>query len=461
MTAIGSGALTLMRRVTRRRDPAIDIFQSDATELENAGPAPVARITLFAATALIAAIIAWASLARVDEIVTGKGKVISSAMNMVIAPLSTATIRSIDVRVGDIVGAGQPLAHLDSTFTQADVAEQTRHKASLDAQIARMATELAGRVYRPAAAPTPDRMLQAGLSLYRDQQYRAQLRSFDEHAAQLMAQIAQRTEQIVLMRQRLTVLIDLETMRRKLSERGNGSKVDLLNAEATRLDVERAIAEASGEIAALRHEIASGRGDRDSFVRKWREDLIKDLVTARHDDVTATELLAKDLRARAMAVLTSPGKAVVLEIADRTAGSVVREAEPLITLVPLDRPTEIEVSVDTADIGHLKAGEEARIKLDAFPYQRFGTLTGKVAVISGDSFVADKGGKDGAGGEAKPYYRVRIALDGGKRLRNVPADFQLIPGMTTTAEIKSGSRRLISYLLYPLTRGFDEAFREP
>jgi HlyD family secretion protein len=104
------------------------------------------------------------------------------------------------------------------------------------------------------------------------------------------------------------------------------------------------------------------------------------------------------------------------------------------------------------------AGEEATVKLEAFPYQQYGTLLGKVAVVSRDSFVPTKDGS--AAADAKPYYKVRVTL-ADAHLRNTTKDFHLTPGMTVTAEIKVGSRRLITYLLYPFLRGFDESFREP
>jgi HlyD family secretion protein len=161
-----------------------------------------------------------------------------------------------------------------------------------------------------------------------------------------------------------------------------------------------------------------------------------------------------------MVVLTTPMDAVVLEVAPRSVGSVMREAETLMTLVPVDVPMEIEAQIAARDIGQVAAGDEVTVKLEAFPYQQYGTLPGKVSVISRDSFVATKGDGAQTAGDAKPYYKVRVALDD-THLRNAPPDFHLTPGMTATAEIKVGSRRLITYLLYPFLRGLNQSFREP
>jgi len=161
-------------------------------------------------------------------------------------------------------------------------------------------------------------------------------------------------------------------------------------------------------------------------------------------------------------VLKTPVDAVVLEIAPRSVGSVIREAETLFTLVPVNVPTEVEAAVSTRDIGQLAVGDPVTVKLEAYPYQQYGTLAGKVTVVSRDSFVPDNRPDAPPGGtpNAKPYYKVRVGLEK-TRLRNEPGDFHLVPGMTASAEIKVGSRRLITYLLYPFLRGINESFREP
>ncbi|MGQ0664637.1 MAG: HlyD family efflux transporter periplasmic adaptor subunit, partial [Pseudomonadota bacterium] len=146
---------------------------------------------------------------------------------------------------------------------------------------------------------------------------------------------------------------------------------------------------------------------------------------------------------------------VVLDVAKRSIGSVLREAEPLVTLVRLDTPVEAEVEIEAKDVGYVRAGDQARIKFEAFPFQRHGTLEGTVRSISEDVFAADPEGK------RAPIHRARVAYPPGARLGLVPDGFRLIPGMAVTAEIKVGSRRVISYFLYPVFRTFDEAMREP
>ena len=159
-------------------------------------------------------------------------------------------------------------------------------------------------------------------------------------------------------------------------------------------------------------------------------------------------------RSNSMVEMIAPAPAVVLDVATRSVGSVVREAEPMITLVPLDVPQEVEIELDPKDVGTVRVGDQVRIKLEALPFQRYGTLDGEVRVISGDTFQKT------VGNQTRPVFRGRVRLTN-TALRETPPDFRLIPGMTVQAEVRVGERRVISYFLYPVLRVFDEGLREP
>ena len=164
-----------------------------------------------------------------------------------------------------------------------------------------------------------------------------------------------------------------------------------------------------------------------------------------------------------MVALTAPADAVVLDLAQRSVGSVVREAEPVVTLVPINVPLEAEVSINTRDIGRIAVGKEARIKLDAYPFQKYGTASGEVRTISQDTFVTGQQQDPNATTAqppAAPFFKARILLaDTRLNVSDVPV--RLLPGMTVSTEIKVGNRTVMSYFLYPLLRGLDDAIREP
>jgi hemolysin D len=427
-------------------------FQPEARAIED-GPVPTAaRLTLYAVLAFIAAAVAWAALSLVDQVVSARGKLITTASTMVVQPLETAIIRSIDVKAGDIIRKGDRLGTLDQTFTEAD-AEQLRGRIdSLGAQVRRLQAEIDSQVFEPPAAATADERLQAIIASKRTQQYDARLDSFDKQIARAEAGIATKKADQVALHQRLAVAREVEAMRGTLFAREVGSRLQQLEAQGVRLQIERDLQLSANEILELQHEVARTRAEREAFLQDWRQKAAEELVTARRDLDAAEKQLEKANRRNALVDLIAPADAVVLEVAQRSVGSVLREAEPLFTLVPVDVPIEAEVSIDARDIGLVRSNAPVRIKLDAYPFQKHGTLEGTVRTISEDSFTEKEG--------AQAFYRARVTLTS-TTLRNVQDSYRLIPGMTVVGEIKSGERSVLSYFLYPLIRGLDESIREP
>jgi hemolysin D len=147
---------------------------------------------------------------------------------------------------------------------------------------------------------------------------------------------------------------------------------------------------------------------------------------------------------------------VVLEIPKLSQGSVARATEPMFTLVPLGGDLIAEVKIDAIDIGYVKLGDVVHVKLDAYPFQRHGGLPGVIQTISEDAFRREA--DPNAGMEA--FYTSRIQL-GATRLKKMPEQSRLLPGMTVSAEIAVGKRSVMSYLIWPLIRALDESIREP
>ncbi len=212
----------------------------------------------------------------------------------------------------------------------------------------------------------------------------------------------------------------------------------------------------------IAQQLAAAREQKERYTNNWVREAGERLISVQQDISTATQQLASSERRRTLVVLRAPANGVVLELGQRSIGSVAKEAEPLVTLVPQDNTIEAEVDVDSADVARLRVGDPVRVKFDALPYQRHGTLDGTVRVITENSFQSDRNTTAPADKpDGRPsFFRGRIAL-GPVKLRNVPNDFHLIPGMTTSAEIVIGKRTIISYLLDPIVRLFDEGLREP
>jgi HlyD family secretion protein len=447
---------------TPRPLPAVvSEFQPDAVELEERVPPRIARMTLYGVTALIVGAVVWASVSMIDEIVVAPGKLITTQPTIVVQPLETSIIRSIDVAAGDVVHAGQKLVTFDPTFTQSDVDQIEAKFMAFDAQVKRIDAELSGADYTATAGNTPDEMLQKQLFGQRRAFYMAQLQNFDQQIAGQAAALASARDQQAVLQSQSDTLSRIEQTRQALYDKQTGSLLDLLNSRNTRLDVDATLAGIKGTSVEAEHAMAKLKADKQAFIEDFRRATMEQLVQLRAQrDAAAEEKKKMELR-RNLVTLTAPADAVVLELAQKSIGSVVREAEPVLTLVPLGVPLEAEVSVNARDIGQVSTGEEARLKFDAYPFQKYGTADGNIRTISRDAFspsaAGDPQAQASSGGQ--PFFKARIpVVDAG--LAASP-DIRLLPGMTVTAEIKVGTRSVISYFLYPLLRGLDDSLKEP
>lgn len=443
----------------RRRGRTEIDFLPDADAIERDPLPRWLRLTLHALLLMLFTFIVWACLSRVETVVAAHGRLVNPKPNIVVQPLETAVIQSIEVRAGQVVKRGQLLATLDPTFTQADEAQLRTRLRSLDTQTEGLRAELGGKGSAAGAASPgrdADQLLQAQLSLERQANYEAQKSRLEQNIARLQASIEtnQRDQQVLA--QRLKSLAEIEAMQERLVAENFGAKMQLLEARDRRLEVERTMIMGRNKDFEMQRELAAARAEQAAFSKNWRQRMMEDLLAATRDRDGINEQLAKAGRRNQLVRLTAPADAVVLEVAKLSPGSVLREAETLFTLVPLGADLEAEVQIDSLDVGHIKPGDPAHIKIDAFPFQKHGMLDGKIRTISEDAFKRDQ---VAAGQGTDAYYLGRVDL-GTVKLRQLEGQ-RLLPGMTVTAEIVVGKRSVMSYLLWPLTKALNESIREP
>ena len=454
----------------KRIHPAAAEFQPDAVMIEER-PLPLfARSVVYIVTTLIVTFVLWASLSQLDRVVTARGKLITVDPLIVVQPLDTAIIRTIDVRVGDVVQAGAVLATLDPSFTKSQETATQERLNSMTTEESRLEAEIYDTAFPPTAAGSaldPKYLkLQQAVYAHRQAEYQASVGASDADIARYEASLVTNRKAQDGFAQRLKVIGDIETMRQDLYDLKVGSKLNLLQTQLDRLALIDQLGEKQNQEKELLQQLASAREQKEKYINNWVREAGEKLTTVQQDISTATQQLASAQRKNELVVLRSPTDAVVLELGQRSIGSVAKEAEPLVTLVPQGNTIEAEVDVDSADVARLRVGDTVRVKLDALPFQRHGTLDGRLRVVTENSFPPDKNGSGSTpAADAKPdaqsaFFRARIAL-GPIDLQDIPKDFRLIPGMTATAEINVGKRTIVSYVLDPVIRLFDEGLREP
>ena len=333
----------------------------------------------------------------------------------------------------------------------------------LIAQIRRLEAELSGVPYEPKNVLNAEDQLQGSLYTQRQSQYAAQLRVFDEEIRRRNANIRTTENQRDAQAKQLVIAKDVEGMRSQMFDKQVGSRLTFLQAQSTRMSIEQEIEGASNRLVEQRHDLQSKQAERQAFVDQWRQQIMETLVTARTsaDRIGGGVLKAELLNE--MVAVTAPDDGVVLEIAKRSVGSILRETEPVVTIVPSNAALIAEVMLNSSDVGYASPGDKVVVKVDTFNYNRHGTLEGKLLTISEESYSASGLSastaplpRDGSGA----YHKALVQLVS-TELENLPEGAHLIPGMTMIAEINVGSRTVLGYFLNPLTRGLQESMREP
>lgn len=430
---------------------------------------PKQRWILWLMAALIAIAAVGLFIAKVDIIVSANGKLATRDSPLVIQPIETSVVRSVTVRVGDKVKAGDVLATLDPTFTEADAAELDAKLRHSQAAFDRLTAEIAGQVYNPAN-PNDEQREQRDIYRRRQEEYQAKVTSSETKAQQYRADLEAHKIEAQGLTQQIGLVGEQEQMYKTLVAQNLASKLKLLDTTQRLVEARDRLATNVGEQKKLQEQINGAIAERDAFTHEWRRKLSDELAQTSGDRDGAAARLSKARMRHALSVMRAPADGTVLEIADRPAGAVMREAETLMRLVPSDVPLVADLQIDTRDVARLHTGDKVTIKFEALPWQQFGLARGTVQTLTPD-VLTDENKNETAEDMSAPdmktqarqspiHYRARIAVDR-TEFRNLPNGFELRPGMRLVGDIKVGRRSVLEYILNPITRVLDESLREP
>jgi hemolysin D len=469
-------------RQAQARPRAEHEFLPAAQEIIEKPPSPGLRWLLLGTCAFFILAVGWAFIGRVDVVAVASGKVVPAGNVKLIQPLEIGTVRAIHVRNGQFVHAGDLLLELDPTLVTAEEAQSTQTLANarvLQARNDALLAHLAGRPARFVPPPgTPDDVVRTEQSLVANAvaEYDAALASLREQRAEKQADLAAANAEIAKLKESVPYIDKQLAARRELASKGYYSKLNLLqyeqdsNEHIRSIDVQVAnAARARASIGEIDAEIAKLRGN-------FGKTAANDLAEASGKAGIASEELRKSERKRELQALRSPVDGVVQQLAVATIGGVVQPAQPVMIVVPCSgrgagpipaecaSSVEVEAMVQNKDIGFVRPGQRVAVKLEAFNFTDFGLVDGIVDTISRDAIEMSAKGSDTGGakpsGQDNLVYaaRIRLLCGGGPR-RSQLCD-RIRPGMAVQAEIKTGSRRIIQYLLSPLSKSLQEAGRE-
>ncbi|MFO1161104.1 MAG: HlyD family type I secretion periplasmic adaptor subunit [Reyranellaceae bacterium] len=446
-------------------DSAILEFQWPSAAIVNAPIPRSARGIVWIVTSMVAAIIGIFAVLPIDRVVTATGIVASRDSTIVVQPLETAIVRSIDVRDGQVVKAGQLLAQLDPTFAAASLDALSVQVASLAAEVGRLEAELADKPFTYVGSDL-HLSLQASIYSHRKAEFDLKMEYFKQKIDELSAIIARSKLDAQGYRERLLAAQTLEQMRQDLERRQIGSRVNTLAANDTRAEMTRALGNAELTAQGSERDLASKVSERDGFSQNWHATVSQNLSESRRKLNDAREELNKATLRRKLVELRAEKDAIVMSVAKVSVGSVLQSGQQLITLVPLNAPVDVEANISGQYSGFVRVGAPTVIKFNTFPFAQYGMAEGTVRVISPSSFTSQDEQRNPtsavpvAPSNVEPFYRVRISVDH-LALRNVPDDFRMIPGMPVTVDIKVGERTVFEYLVGTVLPVVREGMREP
>ncbi|OGA17865.1 MAG: hemolysin secretion protein D [Betaproteobacteria bacterium RIFCSPLOWO2_02_FULL_66_14] len=430
-------------------------YMSETAAAAMQGPPTYSHALLWAVVAFIVAFVVWAAYANIGETTVGDGKVIPSSQVQVIQNLEGGIVSEIRVRIGDVVKKNQILMLIDDTRYTSSFRENKAKNDALGAKIARLTAEASGK---PIDMPANVRRDNPDLAERELTQYRSHQAEYNANVAAINQQIDQRTQELKEKRSRLVQinasieLLDRElAMSRPLVKQGAMSEVELLRLERQAVELKGELDSTKISIPRLESAVSEARQRLEGYIAKFRNDAQGELnqVRAEQEGVAATSVALKDRVERA--VVRSPVTGTIKSVKVTTIGGVVQPGSELLDIVPLEDNLLVEARIKPRDIAFIRPGQEALVKITAYDFSIYGGFPAKVENISADSITDEKKGDS--------YYLVQV-----RTTSNVPArsdkPVAIIPGMTSTVHIQTGEKTFLHYLLKPIIKTKEMAFRE-
>ena len=438
-------------------------FLPAALSLQETPVHPAPRRFALAICALFVAALAWACMGHVDIVAVAPGRIVVSQRTKTLQPLETSVVRQVRVKDGDAVSAGQVLVELDATNALADgatLAEQWRAAASDERHSAALLEAL--RLNRapdstlPAAGADggPDELVDTP---FERGQLQAEWADVSARLARLGSEVAQREAQLATARAaiaKLEATLPLARQReadvKSLSAQGFMSGHAGQDRERERIIIEQDLLTERARLAEAMAAQRESVDARAAYLAETRRALGDRQAQAALKRQQLTQERSKAEQRQRLTQLVAPVAGTVQQVAVHTEGGVVTPAQVLMVIVPRDALVTAEVVIDNKDIGFVNAGQAAVIKLETFPYTRYGTVGATVSSVSADAVTDEQRGAIFPAVLA--LQQTSIDVDG-KRIG-------LSPGMNLSAEITTGQRRVIDYLLSPVRQAMGESLRE-
>jgi HlyD family secretion protein len=429
-------------------------------------PAPLAGAVLKGLLAMFAALLLWAAFGRLDIVAVAEGKLVPQSYVKILQPAEQGVVKEILVKEGEAVREGQVLARMDAVMTTADVKALANEAHTKRLALKRIDAQLSGAPFRREPADP------AALFEQTQAQYRANLAAYENALSQERSLLDKARHDLAAaeaVRSKLLQVLphyrEQEAAFEKLRQDGFAGRLMATDKARERIEKEQDLKSQEFVIHAARSTIEQGEGKIAQIGADYRRALQAERVDTALQLEKARQELAKHEHRQGLLELKAPQAGTVKDLATHTPGTVVAPGTILMTLVPANELLRAEVWVSNQDVGFVRKGQDVKVKLAAFPFQKYGMLDATIAQVSADATEAPTPNTrtSALSGREQPTgalaFRALVDLKT-QALETEGAKYSLAPGMQVVAEIKLGERTLLEYLLSPVRKVAHEAARE-
>ncbi|MDO8413653.1 MAG: HlyD family type I secretion periplasmic adaptor subunit [Gallionellaceae bacterium] len=429
-------------------------FAPDILRLQHQPPSPLPRAILWSLLALLVCLLLWAIFGKLDIVAVAQGKLVPQSSLKIVQPAEAGIVKEILVGEGDEVHVGQVLARMDAAFSDADgrTLENELHLKSL--QLRRIDAELAGGTLKRSKDDLPELFTQVNA------QYHARRQAYTDELGTARAQHdkAEQDLQSALeieskLKQTVPLYREQDEAFQKLVKGGFVSKLMANEKSRDHIEKEQELRAQNFAVQSLRSSVRQSEQQIAQITSTYRQELQNERVQAEGEHHKLQQESGKQTHRNELLELKATQDGYVKDISTHTPGTVVSPGTILMTVVPKNDPIEAEVWITHLDAGFVSPGQHARVKLAAYPFQKYGMVEGEVSQVSPDATEPDKAQNE------TPGYRATIRLPK-PFLENAGKRYTLTPGMQVTAEIILGRRSVLEYLISPVQKTVFEAGQE-
>lgn len=419
-------------------------------------PRTVGRVTV----GLFGVLLAWATLGKLDIIAGAEGRLVPRNYSRVLQPAEAGIVREVLVRDGDEVKAGQVLMRMDATTASADMGTLRADSALKALSLRRIDAELRGQPLQVDAGDPPELATQVLA------QYRARRQSYLDALAQEQATLERAQHDLIAARQQLAKLQATVPLYQqsassyeKLVKEGFVSELGANDKIRERIEKEQELKTQEANMGSMTSAVEQSRKKLAQIKSNYESQLRNERVELQNQQQRTDGELQKQVYKSGLLALKATEDGTVKDMATYSPGAVVQPGAALLNLVPRNEPLYAEVAIHNEDVGFVAPDQRVKVKLQAYPFQKYGMLEGKVELISADSSANDPQ-KATALGQSPQSYKALVKLERQELRASNGEVLKLSPGMVVQAEIHQGQRTVLEYLLSPVQKVAQEAGRE-